>query len=150
MASWSQFEAEAPELAAQVRAAFAAGRHCTLATLRSDGAPRISGTEVEFDGGEVYLGMMPGSMKARDVLRDPRLAVHSPTRDPVTPSDWAGEAKFSGVGRQVEPPQGYPAGGLRFLVELTSVVLTDLTNTADALRIRLWRPGRPTETMTRA
>jgi hypothetical protein len=41
----------------------------TLATLRRDGSPRISGTEVEFTDGQVWLGMMPGSLKALDLRR---------------------------------------------------------------------------------
>lgn len=63
---------------------FAVRKHATLATLRRDGSPRISGTEVVFDdeAGEIYLGMMPGSVKALDLRRDPRLALHSPTVDP--------------------------------------------------------------------
>lgn len=35
----SELEADDPELAADVRAAFEVGKHCTMATLRADGAP---------------------------------------------------------------------------------------------------------------
>ena len=45
MPSWSDFEAAAPELAARVRARLDAHTHKTLATVRRDGSPRISGTE---------------------------------------------------------------------------------------------------------
>src|SRR2546429_4283378 len=44
--------------------------------------PRISGIEVEFAEGEIFLGLMPGSRKLYDLERDPRLALHSPTDDP--------------------------------------------------------------------
>ena len=44
MPSWSEFEAAAPELAARVRVRLDAHVHKTLATLRADGSPRISGT----------------------------------------------------------------------------------------------------------
>lgn len=136
-------------MAEQVRAAFAVRKHCTLATLRRDGAPRISGTEVEFDGGDVFLGMMAGSMKLRDVLGDPRVAVHSPTVDPESETQWVGEAKFSGRAQPVATPEGYPAGGGRFRIELTSVVFTGLSEDAQALRIQLWRPDIGRETMLR-
>lgn len=49
MAWWEDLVAAEPEFAERIRARFAAGKSCTLATLRKDGAPRISGTEVTFD-----------------------------------------------------------------------------------------------------
>jgi hypothetical protein len=111
MASWDEVEAAAPELAAQVRRCFAIRKHATLATLRKDGSPRISGTEVEFgEDGNVYLGMMSGSRKALDLRRDPRLALHCPTEDAPEgdPSAWIGDAKIAGRGVE-EPAQG-PSG----------------------------------------
>jgi hypothetical protein len=64
MASWRDFVAAAPELAHRVRQCFAIRKHATLATLRRDGSPRISGNEVDFADDRLYLGMMPGSRKA--------------------------------------------------------------------------------------
>ena len=93
MASWEEAEAAVPELAASVRAAFDAHKHKVLATLRADGSPRVSGNELTFKDGEAWLGMMPGSVKARDLLRDPRLAVHSATADAELK---LGDAKLSG------------------------------------------------------
>jgi hypothetical protein len=61
MASWGEFETEQPALAANVRERFDVRKHKTLATLRADGSPRISGIEVEFSDGEIFLGMMPDS-----------------------------------------------------------------------------------------
>jgi hypothetical protein len=52
MASWAELESEAPEFARAVRDRLDAGKHKTIATLRRDGSPRISGTEADFvDGG---------------------------------------------------------------------------------------------------
>jgi hypothetical protein len=62
-ACWSTVVDQAPDFAARVSAAFAAGTNKTLATIRSDGSPRISGTELEFVDGRVTLGMMPRSRK---------------------------------------------------------------------------------------
>jgi len=58
MPSWSDVEANAPELASLARGFLDAYVHKTLATLRRDGSPRISSTEVEFADGEVWLGSM--------------------------------------------------------------------------------------------
>ena len=52
MATWEDFEQEAPEPAALVRARFEAEKHHVLATLRKDGSPRVSGTEVDFVGAD--------------------------------------------------------------------------------------------------
>ncbi len=88
MTAWTDFAAAQPELARPVRQCFAIRKHATLATLRRDGSPRISGIEVEFAGDGLYLAMMPGSLKALDLRRDPRLALHCPTED--TPPDDPG------------------------------------------------------------
>jgi Pyridoxamine 5'-phosphate oxidase len=81
MARWSEVTAAAPELAGKARALFDAHRHKTMATLRKDGSPRISGTEATFADGDLWLGAMHHSLKALDLRRDPRLALHSATAE---------------------------------------------------------------------
>ena len=93
MASWNDFESAAPDLAARVRERLDAHVHKTIATLRRDGAPRISGTETRFDGGDLWIGSMSGALKARDLHRDPRFALHSGSEDPPA---WPGDAKLAG------------------------------------------------------
>lgn len=143
MASWKEFAAAQPGFAERVHARFTARKHCTLATLRRDGSPRISGTEVAFQDGELVLGMMPGSLKARDLRRDPRLALHSPTEDTseVDPSSWPGEAKIAGRAIDVTDLKGADEGH-RFRVEITEVVLTRVGEPADHLVIESWHPDR--------
>ena len=92
MASWAEVRRSAPELAETVRRLFDAHRHKTLATLRSDGSPRISGIEATFEGDELWLGMMVDSRKAHDLRRDPRMALHSTS----VGEDWKADAKLSG------------------------------------------------------
>lgn len=147
MSSWEAFAADAPELAEGVRARFTSAKHCTLATLRRDGSPRISGTEVQFDDGEVWLGSMPGALKALDLRRDPRFALHSPSVDPPAedPSAWAGEAKMSG--RAVEVGDGGTGQAHRFRLDLSEVVLTRVEG--DALLIESWHPERGLESRRR-
>ncbi len=149
MVSWRDVEREAPDLAGRVREAFARGKHATMATLRADGSPRISGTEVEFtDDGTLRLGSMPGAVKARDLLRDPRVAVHSPTAEPGEGgADWPGEAKVAGVA--VALPERADGAHL-FDVDLREVVWTGLNEPRDRLVIQSWHPGRGVEERRRA
>jgi len=53
MAAWKDLEQAEPEFAARVRRLFDGGKHKTIATLRADGSPRISGIECEFADGEL-------------------------------------------------------------------------------------------------
>jgi hypothetical protein len=144
MATWGEFEGEQPDLAAKVRERFDVRKHKTLATLRADGSPRISGIEVEFADGEIYLGMMPDSLKLHDLRRDPRLAVHSPTEDPPegTEAGWPGEAKIAGRGVEVGSPGAPVEEGGRFAIDISEVAFTHLNDAADLLVIESWHPGR--------
>ncbi|HWL36127.1 MAG TPA: pyridoxamine 5'-phosphate oxidase family protein [Frankiaceae bacterium] len=136
MASWAEVERAVPDLAREVRARFTAGKHSTMATLRSDGSPRISGTEVEFsDDGELRIGSMANALKARDLLRDGRVALHSPTSDPGGDgSSWAGEGKLAGTA--VEEPS--EDGSHRFRIDVAEVVLTRLGDVPDHLVVESW------------
>jgi len=144
MARLADFEAAAPELAARVQERFGIRKHKTLATLRRDGSPRISGIEVDFREGDVLLGMMPDSRKLHDLERDPRLALHSPTDDPPPgdPRGWPGEAKLAGSAVEVEFPDAPVAGGRRWRIEITEAVLTHLNETGDQLVVESWHPGQ--------
>jgi hypothetical protein len=144
MARWKDVEAEEPDFAEKVRALFDARKHKTLATLRADGSPRISGIEVEFKEGELTFGSMPDARKGADLLRDPRFALHGPTVDPPEgdPSTWPGEAKVAGRAVLVPDAEEAPTGQL-FRADLEEVVLTRLTDTGDRLLIQVWRPGVP-------
>jgi Pyridoxamine 5'-phosphate oxidase len=137
MPRWAEFATEEPELARQVEDRFAVRKHKTLATLRKDGSPRISGIETEFADGELRLGMMPDSRKLIDLRRDPRMAVHSPTEDPPAdrPSGWRGEAKIAG--RAIEVP-----GENRVRIDVEEVVLTHLNQAGDKLVVDAWHVGR--------
>src|SRR5215211_5503843 len=135
MATWQEIEQDAPEFAARVRARFDAGTNKTIATLRRDGAPRISGTELQFTNGQVTLGMMPGSVKLLDVRRDPRIAIHSPTIEPPAgpPDEWPGDAKLAGTAIETSPSPDNPHEGASFTIDITEVVLTYVGTPADHL-----------------
>jgi hypothetical protein len=143
MSSWSEFAAAEPELARRVQERFSIRKHKTLATIRKDGSPRISGIETEFADGDLYLGMMSDSRKLLDLRRDPRLALHSPTEDPPAEraSGWAGEAKIAGRALDAGPLSS-PAAGARVRVDIDEVVLTHLNQAGNRLVIDAWHPGR--------
>jgi hypothetical protein len=154
MARWSEIEADAPEFAARVRGRFDAGTNKTIATLRSDGSPRISATELKFEHGEVTFGMMSGSLKLRDVRRDPRVAIHSPTLEPPKddPTSWPGDAKLAGIVAETSEHDPFPADpdAAFFTLDIREVVLTYLGTPADHLVIESWHPDRGWQRRTRA
>jgi hypothetical protein len=148
MPTWAEFEKQAPDLAARVRARFEAHKHLLIATLRRDGAPRLSGIEATIALGELWLGMMPGSQKARDVLRDPRFALHSA---PLDLELAQGDAKVGGRAIEVTDAPSLAAfwGALGrppmpasvFRAELLDAALT--TVDSDELVVDSWRAGEP-------
>ncbi|MGK2938987.1 MAG: pyridoxamine 5'-phosphate oxidase family protein [Solirubrobacteraceae bacterium] len=154
MASWRDIEAAAPEFAAAARAFLDAHQHKTIATLRRNGAPRISGTEATFVDGDLWWGSMPNAIKAADLQRDPRFALHSASADPPA---WKGDAKVSG--RAVEVQDRVAAGALvraqgndpgdaaftdfhLFRADISEVALVRLAESGDRLIIESWAEGR--------
>ncbi|CAB4624891.1 unannotated protein [freshwater metagenome] len=144
MPSWGDFKALEPEMAAQVERLFGVRRHKTIATLRADGSPRISGIECAFDQGQLSFGSMSQSRKLADLLRDPRFALHSPTTDPIEGSEsaWKGEAKISGraVPNGAIEGEGTPEGEV-FVADIFEVVHVHLDETATKLVVEWWTPS---------
>jgi hypothetical protein len=58
VATWNDVKKAAPDLAVAVQRSFDAHIHKTLATLRADGSPRISGQEASFR--EIVLTTLGG------------------------------------------------------------------------------------------
>jgi Pyridoxamine 5'-phosphate oxidase len=139
--------AAGPELATAIRARFGATLHSILATLRADGSPRVTGLEVHFGDGELWLAMMPDSRKADDLRRDPRFALH--TAPDVALVD--GDAKVNGWAEEVtdpavitrfvgQLPQPLPPSGMAlFRGELTDGSLARVDG--DHMVIHSWRDG---------
>src|SRR3978361_2319406 len=98
MPTWNHIENTEPEFAARARKIFDARKHKTIATLRADGSPRISGIEAEFADGELTFGSMPGARQGADLHRDAPFALRGPTTVPPEddPAGWRGEAKIAG------------------------------------------------------
>jgi hypothetical protein len=138
MTSWQDVDRSAPEFAGRVRALFDAHKHKTIATLRADGSPRISGIEAVFEDGELAFGSMPRARKGMDLRRDPRFALHSATVDPVSGAEaaWPGEAKIAGRAVLTEGKDSD-----RFVVDVTEVVHTHLNAAATLLVVEWWTPS---------
>ncbi len=150
MVTWQQFADAEPAFAAAVWSRFASAKHHVLATLRRDGSPRVSGTEVRIVGPNLTLGSMLNAVKAADLHRDGRFALH------VNPGDGSmtdGDAKLAGIATEITDPELKAAAlsGLEadpgpfhlFHLDLTEAVLTSIAPTNDYLIIRTWRPGGP-------
>ena len=148
MPAWKEIEQAEPEFAARVRALFDAGRHKTIATLRANGSPRISGIECEFTDDDLHFGSMTGARKGADLKRDSHFALHGPTFHPEEGKerDWPGEAKIAGraipagpvtTGEASEQPDGE-----LFVADVTEVVITGLNAEATRLVVESWTPER--------
>ena len=125
----------------------ASRKHLTMATLRQDGSPRISGIEVEFADGQLQIGSMPRAVKALDLRRDPRVAIHGPTDDPPAgnPSGWKGEAKVAGTATEAESG----SAAHRFVIDIQEAVITHLNEAGDRLVVESWNPARGHRTLER-
>jgi hypothetical protein len=145
---WRSIEQAEPDFAGRVRRLFDAGRHKTIATLRKDGSPRISGIECEFTDGDLRFGSMTGAMKGADLGRDPRFALHGPTFHPEEgkEDDWPGEAKIAGraipAGPVATDERDSQANGEMFSADIMEVVITGLNDDATKLVVESWTPDR--------
>jgi hypothetical protein len=155
MAHWDAFAAEAPHVSEVfTRRHSATGNLCLLATLRSDGSPRISPIEPRIVEGHLVLVGMPGTTKFRDLGRDPRFSVHTATVDPYVGD---GDAKLSGVVENLQDPDlhrrfandlfetsGFDLRGQDFdpfyVADITGASTVELVE--NQLRITIWKPGQ--------
>lgn len=144
MATWQQFADDAPQVAEPVRARLESAPHHVLGTLRRDGSPRLSGTEVFWHGPDLLVGSMPGAVKAQDLRRDPRFSLHA---HPADENLGGGDAKLSGRAVEVRGDarsdvlQQHPGAeeAWLFRLDLAEAVLTEISDDKQ-LVIKRWRP----------
>lgn len=149
MTTWADFRHEAPAFAEYVRGRFEQHGVALLATLREDGAPRISGLEPILTDGNLWLGMMPGSVKGGDLRRDGRFALHSATIDKDV-SD--GDVKISGTATRVDARDDPDAPDIGREADLFRADLAEVASVrvgGDHLVIESWRPGEGVVTRRR-
>jgi general stress protein 26 len=159
MAAWEDVCRSSPELAPAVQGRFEAYGLGLLATIRSDGFPRVSGVEPLFARGELWLGMMPESRKALDLRRDDRLSLHSATTDKDLTE---GDAKVTGRAVEVTDEatkqeflrwfaeeNGYAPDGPFHLFRVDVTELALIRPGGDHLVIESWRQGGETRRIER-
>lgn len=136
--------------------------HKTIATLRADGSPRISGIEAKFIGAgideDLWFGSMPGSRKGADLARDPRFSLHSGSDDPP---GWRGDAKLSGLAEEVTDLDRkrtiFKAMGAEevsddsalYRADVRELAVTRLTEARDELAIDWWTEAGGVRSVTR-
>jgi hypothetical protein len=113
MTTWHQFSDSAAELA-EFGEQRINGRICYLATVRLDGSPRVHPVSPFIADGHLLLHMEPASPKKRDLLRDPRFALHCSVADN---GGGSGEFLVRGRGQLISEP------ALRNLAFTRAVVL---------------------------
>jgi hypothetical protein len=154
MVDWQEFAAEAPRIAEVfVRRHRATGNLCLLATLRSDGYPRISPIEPRIVEGRLTLVGMPGTTKFRDLGRDGRFCLHTATVDPQVGD---GDVKLWGEAVNVQDKSlhvqfadelfaesGFDLRGQEFdpffVADLTGASSIEMAD--GGLAITIWKPG---------
>jgi hypothetical protein len=96
--SWEEFERAAPEIAAGGRGLLERFQFVLVGTLTKDGSPRVTPVEAYVIDGHLLVNMIPRSLKALDLLRDPRVYVHAP----VTAKGGCPEFKLAGRAEVLE------------------------------------------------
>jgi hypothetical protein len=97
VAAWSEFEAGAPELAAEGRRLlYARGDgEALLVTVRGDDLPRVHPVNVGVVDGGLYVFLLP-SAKRTDLERDGRFALHT-HQDPAAPDEFSVRGRAAAV-----------------------------------------------------
>jgi hypothetical protein len=99
---WDAFTQACPRIAEIAARRFADDEVVMLGTIRADGSPRLSPCEVDLAADRLLFGMMWHSRKAQDLLRDPRLVVHSVPQTRMNPG---GDVKLRGLAVDERDPQ---------------------------------------------
>jgi hypothetical protein len=92
---------------------------------------------------------MPESRKAKDLARDPRLALHCTSDDPpADPTTWSGDAKLSGRAvvendreRLKSMSEGGDGSGILYRIDITEVTITRVGDPPDHLDVDVWTPA---------
>ena len=88
MLTWEELEQAAPEIAGHGRELIEKFQFVFVGTLTKDGSPRITPVEAYIIDGHLLVNMIPRSFKALDLLRDPRVYVHTPVDSKSGPPEF--------------------------------------------------------------
>ena len=101
MLAFDAFATAAPSVAEPIRVRLEATNLGFIGTVRKDGSPRVSPFEIRIAHGRLLVGAMPGSVKARDLQRDPRCCVVTALMDA---NDRSPEGKLFAVAVEITDP----------------------------------------------
>jgi hypothetical protein len=101
MATWSEFAAAAPALAAYGEARFNRARVAFIGTLGEDGSPNVNPVVPVICEGRLLLFIEPTSPKVKHLRHDGRYAMHSLIDHP---SGVGGEFSLKGTARAIDDP----------------------------------------------
>ncbi|HEY5990888.1 MAG TPA: pyridoxamine 5'-phosphate oxidase family protein [Streptosporangiaceae bacterium] len=152
---WSDIEHTQPRLAGLGQARLIGPGVVLVATIRQDGTPRLSPVEPFVLDGDLWLSMMWQSTKARDLLRDPRILVHSVI---TNREGTEGEFKIRGTARAENDPAvqrryadkvasslGWnpePGRFHLFAVDISGVTVISYDPATGNQHVAMWPPGR--------
>ena len=130
-----------------------------LATIRSDGFPRISPIEPQIFEDQLLIVGMPGTLKFRDLERDPRFCLHTATVDTYvtdgdvklwgTVTDITDKDTHQRFATALFEKSGMDLRGQEFdhLYAAELVGASSIESGGDHLEITIWRPGEPERTV---
>ena len=162
MRRWADFEEAAPELASAGRERLEQFGFVFIGTIRRDGGPRVNPVEAHIVDGELALCMVPWSLKAGDLLRDPRTFLHTPVIEAA--SGAPGEFKLRGRALQIgdaglrdavadtlDRKSGWrPTPDWRFFhVDVEAAAFLRYDEQEEIHRLLRWTPERGLESSTR-
>ncbi len=110
MATWAEFAAAAPEMAERGARRLSIG-YAFIATTSGDGAPRVHPMTPLIGGGRLLAFVAVHTVKYRNLLRDPRYALHAVlgesdeeflvTGRAVVSDDWASRMLGAAAAREI-------------------------------------------------
>ena len=138
--SWGEFAAREARLSAHV-AERISGRLCYLATIRSDGHPRVHPVGLNIRGEQLIVPMSPTSPKGKDLRRSGRYSAHCGVEDST---GGQGEVLLSGMAQECEAAEEFGSRGWITFDLLIGEVLS-VVNDGSGPVIERWqaRESRP-------
>lgn len=161
---WSEFAARQCQLAVVAEDQLIKPGVLLIGTTRRDGSARISGVEPLIMDGDLWLSMMPGSVKARDLQRDPRILLHSIVTNPAPQAeimirgtarietDHDGQRRYAAAAEAHLGWRPVPGEFTLFAVDITEVTYIGHDAGSNAQHVARWPAGeeylRPSLTPT--
>jgi hypothetical protein len=151
--NWGELEAAAPAIAERGKACLDRVGLALLGTLRADGWPRIGPVEPHVVGGQLLIGVIARSLKARDLARDPRCTLQSVVSHPDSGEPelklYCSAAATSGA-----PPGAWwtrrPAGEAHvFELRIAQAALVEWDVERSEMTVTSWSPSGNLRTATR-